>query len=836
MKLKYRLALILILGFASIAYASSTKFTYIQTNFTAGEFSPKMDGRVDFPKYFNGAKTLDNFIIYPQGGVVRRSGFEYIAAAKTSNEAVRLIPFEFSTTQAYILEFGDKYIRFYMDGGQIPVAADSESKLIMHMDGNQGSVSFPDDGDTGHSPVANGNVHCDVSQSKFSSQSSAFFDGNDYISIPDHADWRYAAGLFTIDFSMKIDYMPSNAVQYLISQYDDADSYYYLRLRDNAGTKTLEWEVNNNGSVDCSVLSTWSTPATNTWYHIAMIRGWDSDTNKWAITVSGALLGSATTAAITIDSFTADLWIGNFNGNTAFGFKGWIEELRVTKGEARWTANFAPPTAPYPLQDGETAYEVTTSYLTEDLPTIKFAQSADTMYLTHEDYEPQKLTRTGHAAWTISDYAPTSDRFDDAESYPAAVGFFEERLVFGGTLDTPQGLFFSVSGDWEDMTEGSSADDAIRIEIAADQVNTIRWLETGRVLVVGTVGGEWKAGASTLDDPLTPTNVTVRRETSYGSANVQPETIGKNVLFVQRAGKKVREFAYNFDVDGYISHDLNILADHIIDSKIVSIAYQQEPYSILWVVTQDGGLYSLTYQKDHEVVAWAAHPVGGTSVDVKSVAVIPGDEEDEVWISVERTLSSVSDYRVNYIERMRPIFSGTDTTQGFFVDSGLSYSGAEVTSVSGLSHLEGETVTVLANGIPLNASTTSTPSQLSLEVASGAITLGMQATSVYAGLGYNSNIETLRVAVPSEKGTIQGKTKRISAVTLRLLETQECKMGPDSDSLVAIDFDDGSTAFSGDKQQEFPGGYETEGYIYIRQDQPLPLTVLAIMPEVRVSD
>lgn len=830
MKLKYRLTLIFLLGFATIAYAKSTKFSYIHTNFTAGELSPKMDGRVDFPKYFNGGQTLDNFIIYPQGGVARRSGFEYINTAKTSNEQVRLIPFEFSTTQAYIIEMGDLYMRFYMNGGRI-TGVDAYTKLLLHCDGNDGSVVFTDSGATVHTVTAVDNAQIDIAQSKFGGASGVFDGTGDYLTIPDHADWDFDSGDLTIDFWVRYDDVTTGAGHGLFGQVIDTDNRVTCYNTYTFSQFRLWFTAKEAAGIDIGLGYLWSTVQNDTWYHIAIVR----DGNTFTLYIDGVAKDTDTDASDCPDLATA--WLVGRGGVVGTDHEGYIDEFRVSKGIARWTANFTPPSIEYPQSQETTPYELATPYLSEYLPTIKYVQSADTMWLVHEDYKPRKLTRTGHTAWSIDSYAPVADPFISTSNHPAAVAFFEERLCFGGTVTTPQGLWLSVSGDFEDMTTGANADDAMAVEIAADQVNTIRWLEPGRVLVVGTVGGEWKIGASSLDDPITPTNITVRRETAYGSANVQPETIGKNVLFVQRAGKKIREFGYNFDVDGYISHDLSILADHIVDSPIIDMAYQQEPYSILWCVTEDGTLLSLTYQKDHEVVAWSEHPVGGTDAEVKSVAVIPGDEEDEVWISVERTISGVSSNRVNYIERMKSLFSGTDTTDAFFVDSGLSYEGGAVTSVSGLDHLEGVTVVALADGIPLTAATATTPADLDLTVASGAITLGTSVSTLHAGFAYNSNIETLRIAVPSESsGTIQGKTKRISNVTLRLLESLECKIGPDSSNLVSMDFTDGNTAFSGDKNIPFDDKYNKEGYIYIRQDAPLPLTVLAIIPEVRVSD
>lgn len=836
-----RLAILLVLGFASIAYAASQKFSYIQTNFTSGEFSPKMYGRVDFAKYFNAAKTIENFIIQPQGGVTRRPGTQYVATAKVTTENVRLIPFEFSATQAYIIEMGDHYMRFYMNGGQI-VNVDSYTKLLLHCNGNNNSTVFVDDGITNHSAniTAVNGAKVKTSTYKFPSGSMSLTSDTQQVSISDHVDWYMGTGTFTIDMWVNFAILPGTGEQDVIFRQSDApynaNKLIYLALHNDGGTLKLRFynTDSTNGGAQWDVKSAW-TPVVGTWYHVAAQRGFAGNANRVAISVDGHALTSSMEAG-------TDAW-GNFNGPFVIGglsdlswFDGYIDEFRVSKGTCRWTTDFTPPTIEYPMETGGTIVEVYTDYDLEDIPDIKYVQSADTMWMVHPDYKPYKLTRSSHVLWSFTPYTPKSDLFTGAGLYPNSTAFFEERLVFAGPDSSPQSMFFSASGNFENFTTSSTDDSAINITIAADQVNTITWLEPGRVLVVGTIGGEWKTGASSLDDPITPDNITVRRETAHGTNSVQAITVGKKILFVQRAGKTVREFGYNFDVDGYITSDLNILADHILDSPIIDWAYQQEPNSTIWVVTQAGNLYSLTYHKDHDIVAWARHELGGTDVVAKSVACILSSTgtEDELWLSVERTINGAT---TNYIERMMPTFSGSDTTDAFFVDSGLTYDGAAVTTISGLGHLEGETVVALGDGINLTSSTVTTPAQLSLTVASGGITLGKSCSVVHVGLPYNSNIETLRLAVPQDgPGTVQGKTKRISAVTVRFLESMKCKIGPTTSNLVAMDFTETNTVFSGDKSILYDGNYEEEGYIYLRQDEPLPLTVLAIVPEVRVSD
>ncbi len=365
----------------------------ILSNFTAGEISSSLYGRVDLAKYYNGCRLLENYLIKPQGGAVRRPGTYYVEDVKYHNRKVRLIPFEFSDTQAYILEFGHEYIRFYMDEGQ--------------------------------------------------------------------------------------------------------------------------------------------------------------------------------------------------------------------------------------LQSGSAAYEIASPYQESDLFELDYAQSADVMYIVHPDYAPRKLTRTGHTAWTLSTPSFTANPFTGANKYPSCVEFFEQRLFFANSNDDPQKIWGSKSAEYENMTTGAGDDDAVEYTIAASKVNAIRWLQAKDVLLFGTIGAEWRLGATSASEPITPTNVLCRRQSTYGSALVKPVTVGQAILFLQRARRKVRELVYSFEQDTYLAPDMNLLADHMTKSGIVDMAYQQEPDSILWSVLSNGYLVGMTYQRDQEVVGWHRHITNGK---VESVACIPSKE------------------------------------------------------------------------------------------------------------------------------------------------------------------------------------------------------------------
>ena len=272
------------------------------------------------------------------------------------------------------------------------------------------------------------------------------------------------------------------------------------------------------------------------------------------------------------------------------------------------------------------------------------------------------------------------------------------------------------------------------------------------------------------------------------------------------------------------------------------MAYQQEPDSILWCVRDDGIFAGLTYQRSENVVAWHQHKLGGTFGTgasatgygvVESVASISGElTEDQLWVIVKRTINGATK---RYVECFADFdFDETASTDFRFLDSHLTYSGGSTTTLSGLSHLEGQVVSILADG----------STHADKTVSSGSITLDRSVTSAVVGLNYDSILQTMRIEGGAAEGTAQGKTKRISKVVLRLFETVGAKVGPSLTSLETIPFrttssnlgQPSSTLLAGDKEIEFRDDYNTDGFIFVKQDQPLPLSLLAIYPTVVTSD
>ena len=735
------------------------------TNFTAGELSPRLDGRNDLAKYSAGCATVENMVIYPHGAAARRPGTQYVASVKTPAAKTRLIPFEFSTEQTYILEFGNQYIRFYRNNGQIESSGSAYEISTPYLTAELFDIKFAQSADVMYITHPNHQTR--------------------KLSRTGHTSWTLAAVEFT-----------------------------------------------NGPYLDANITAT-------------------------TITASAHTVGTGRT-------FTASAVTG-INSGSGFLATDVGRQIRFRDGYGIITAR------------------TNTTVVTVEILIDMGSSSSST-------------------DWSLGSFSTTT-------GFPSCVSFFEQRLVFAASINNPQTVYFSKSGDYENMDAnigGTVADDdAIIYTIASNQVNAIRFLTSARTLIIGTAGGEFVVSGGGDNNAVTPTNIMIKKQSNHGAANVDAISVGNATLFLQRAKRKIRELAYNFDVDGYIAPDLTILAEHITEGNVVEMAYQEEPLAIIWCVRGDGQLIALTYQREQEVVAWHRHIIGGVfgtgNAVVESVAVIPTDDSEyELYMIVKRTINGATTRYVEYLHTFN--FDQTDNTSFNYLDSQLGLSKSQTTltaginatattipvaSVSGLSssgkikiggeiisyagisslnltgctrgqnittatshlsgavtkevvniiaglnHLEGQTVSILVDGA-------THPTKV---VASNSITLDRFGTDVKIGLQYTSILKTMRIDAGSQDGTSQGKTKRIYEVTARLFETVGVEVGPDLDNMERVPFrtsadpmDQGIPPFTGDKEVEFRGNYDTDGFMMVRQTQPLPLTLLSLYPRLVTND
>jgi len=425
------------------------------------------------------------------------------------------------------------------------------------------------------------------------------------------------------------------------------------------------------------------------------------------------------------------------------------------------------------------------------------------------------LTTTGASnVWRLGAWSYTT-------GYPSVATFHQNRLVFGGTATEPYMVDGSNAGDYWNFAP-SAADGTVtdahsyRFPLLANEVNSIRWMESDeRGMLIGTNGAEWLATSSSLASAMTPTNLKILRIDNRGSVNVAAIKIGKVVLYLQRSKKKIRKLAYTFNVDGFVAPDMNQIAEHITGTGIVEMAYQQEPTSVVWAVREDGKLIGFTFDENEQVIGWHIHDVGGL---VKSICVIPNDENlfDELIMVVNRTINGSQKWYIEDLDSYWSFQSGALLKDATFVDSSLKYSGPSTTVITGLNHLEGETVAILGDGLV----------QADKVVSGGQITLDTAVTRAIIGLRFKASAQTLREIKGSQNGTTQSKTKRINRVAVRINNSQNISIGPDATSMEKITQ---TGLFSGDVESVWPQGYDNLGEVRIEHDDPLPLEVNAII-------
>ncbi len=408
--------------------------------------------------------------------------------------------------------------------------------------------------------------------------------------------------------------------------------------------------------------------------------------------------------------------------------------------------------------------------------------------------------------------------------FPAAVGLFEERVIYGGTSNNPNRIWLSEIGRYDDFEAGTKDSDSFQLDLSS--TNIIKWISALEALIVGDGGDEFRIRSSQLDQALTPTDFSIRKQSSHGSAALQAPEVGSVLLFVDNVGRKVREFVFSDAEQKFLAPDLTALGENITTSGIVNFAYQKNPDSLLWCVLDNGNLLSLSYEREQNVVAWALHPMDGL---VQSVAVIPAATEDEVWISIVRSVDG--DTKV-YIEQFQSRFLDIRKENSYFVDSGIVYNSILTSTVSELDHLEGRTVSILSDGKVLD----------NQRVSGGQITLATPARNVRAGLPYVSKAIPMRMDLNLRSGTTHGSIKKIPEIAFNFHNTLNAKYGASDTELFDFDWDnvrwknssEVEGLFTGIIAVAFDGGFDVEDTLIVSQSDPLPCTVRALIPRMEV--
>ena len=686
------------------------RVTWSQNNFNAGEWSPLTYGRSDVSKYANALATCLNYVPTTQGGLTRRPGTRYVANTKT-NQEVRLVQFEFSITQAYVIEFGNLYVRFYTLGGQ----------LLSGM--------------------------------------SAYELATPYTT----------ADLQELSFTQSAD------VLYI------AHKNYLPRKLSRLGP--TNWALTTVTYSDGPYLSINNTATT--------------------------LTASATTGTITLTASS----VTGINAGAGFSANDVGRYVRILVGSTWGVAQISA---------------ITSTTVVSAIVLLPIGgTTATTIWRLGSWYGAEGSTATAR--------------------YPSCVTFNQDRLTFAATVEQPSRIDASNSGDYENFAptklDGTVVDsNSLAFALNSSKVNTINWLVSDEWgLLAGTASAEWVVAPSTAQVALTPTNVNAKQTTNYGGTFVPPVRIGKSTLFVQRTKRKLREMTYQFTLGTFQAPDISLVSEHLTKGGIKQMAVQLAPHTTVWLVMNDGALVGIIYDKDQDVVGWHRHQIGGFSDAgqtaapvVESISVIPNTsiDRDDLWMVVRRYINGAT---VRTVELMEKYWEDGDTLpNAYFVDCGATYSGVATSTISGLTWLVGQTVSVLADGSVHPSRVVS---------AGGTITLERNVTKAQVGLGYNSTGKTMRIEAGGADGPAQGKLKRIHRSIFRFfqsvgLNVQATNLAgyPQNWRTSADLMDNPVSLFTGDKRWAWDGTYELEGHVSWTQSDPLPSNVLMVSAQLDTQD
>ena len=646
-------------------------------NFTSGEWTPLLDGRSDLAQYDNACRTFENFRPMQYGGARFRTGFEFVCPAKFETKKCRLLPFNFSTATRFVLEFGHQYVRFITNGLPVLTTAKTITALTAASPGvftsnahgfTNGKEIVLDDleGPT----VLNGRRYL-VAGATTNTFTLTTKTGTaiDTTSLPAYVSGGTARGIYEVATT----YDESDLFGI---QFKGINDVIYLTHPDYAPRKLSRVSDTNwvFATVDFSqapLLDENITATTLTCSNAAVGTG-------RTLTASSSLfsalhVGSLWQISHDQDALVTELMITATANSTAIRVKGnwaiqtsgtWSATIKVTRS----FDNFATAGETIRLFSGKQDRNVSASGTEDEDCHLRL----EITYVSHTGsvgprawLEAENTTISGLVKITaytsdtvvtcqvltaLSSTAATKvwreGAWSDYRGYPRALGLYEQRLYFGGTAAFPTRFWGSKSGDFENFEDGSLDDDGVSFVVASAESNPIMWMDGLDVLQIGTAGSEIVARAGSQDEPLTPSNVAVRSQSSYGSEALQAISVGDAVLFMQRQGRRLREMAYTIEKDRYVSPDLTLLSEHVTESGINQMAFARQPDPTLMLIRDDGQLAVLTYNREQNVTAWARWTTPGS---FESVTSVYGSPVDEIWASVKRTINGVT---VRNIERM----------------------------------------------------------------------------------------------------------------------------------------------------------------------------------------
>lgn len=419
------------------------------------------------------------------------------------------------------------------------------------------------------------------------------------------------------------------------------------------------------------------------------------------------------------------------------------------------------------------------------------------------------------------------DLFLTAGDYPGAVAYQDQRAAWAGTINAPQNVWLTRAGSENNFNFSIPAkdDDSIQFKIASRENNSIYHLVPMADLIACTPAALWRISGG-MSEVLTPLTLTAKEQTFVGCSQTKPLKVGNNMLYVAARGGHLREFGFDGDRNGYISGDVSIRAPHLFEGDGVrSMTLQLDPFPVAWLCMTSGILVGFTYIPEQQVAAFHWHDTQG---EFEDATTIYENGRDVTYVIVKRTIGGVTKRYLEYFADRQ----FEDQEDQMFVDCGYKYTGAAVNELSGLDWLEGEEVSILADGGVVDPQI----------VTDGILTLPneIEASTIIVGLGYTSDLQTLPLALELA-GYGQGAPKNVNEVIMRVYRSAAMFAGPSFDNLVeaktrTLEPLGTPTALqTGEIEIVVPPDWTDGGEVCVRHTDPTSLCILSMTLDLTIG-
>ena len=427
--------------------------------------------------------------------------------------------------------------------------------------------------------------------------------------------------------------------------------------------------------------------------------------------------------------------------------------------------------------------------------------------------------------------------FSERQGYPRTIALFDNRLLLAGTKKKPQAFFYSGIGSYDNFLAANTLADApFFVETLSEDQSSVQWLATQRELFIGTASVEGVLTTRKQDEAQSPENLPiVRWNEAMGSAHRPALPMRDALLILQRGRTTLNLLAYSLERDGYTGEEVSLLCPHLFSSGVLQMAHLREPYTGAFTVQEDGTLCHMIYEPKLQVTGWCKYTT--QSGNFESIAVLPSSgnestDEDEVWVSVERTINGTTRRHIEHFQVGNTAKQeASDADNMWYLDAAVKTTGSGLTTITGLDHLDGETVCVLADGI-----------KGSYIVSNNEITLDVAADTVLVGLPVRSEFEPFDLEVQFKGGDTYGKRKQLYDSKLMVWKSLGGSVAYDSQ-----DYQDLVYHTAGENMDEsiplkdgwievfHESSYARQNHWRIKHDEPYPFTLQAVIQSFTVS-